>query len=148
METNTGCHSALQGSYSRMSMGSSTLESPTSSLCLSENRRSFSISNGSMSGEDDDRIRIPKLGLADGNDLEELNSCLSPISQLRPAVESPLKKPRGRPRKPPCIVINPALKSTKARSKTGCVTCRLRKKKCDEAKPTCTSFVSATVSHH
>jgi len=148
METNTGCHSALQGSYSRISMSSSTPESPTSSVCLSDNRSSFSISNGSLSGGDDDKSRIPKFGLADGNDLQESNSCLSPISQRRPAVESPHKRPRGRPRKPPCVVINPALKSTKARSKTGCLTCRLRKKKCDEAKPTCTSFVSATVSHH
>lgn len=47
------------------------------------------------------------------------------------------KRPRGRPRKHPLNqqVVNS--KVTKGRSKTGCITCRKRKKKCDEAKPRC-----------
>jgi hypothetical protein len=54
-------------------------------------------------------------------------------------VQAPLvKRPRGRPRKNPSTNI-PVLASkvTKGRSKTGCITCRRRKKKCDETKPEC-----------
>ncbi|KAK3400588.1 fungal-specific transcription factor domain-containing protein [Sordaria brevicollis] len=47
------------------------------------------------------------------------------------------KRPRGRPRKHPIAPVVPANKVTKGRSKTGCLTCRKRKKKCDEAKPRC-----------
>ncbi|ELR04565.1 hypothetical protein GMDG_06850 [Pseudogymnoascus destructans 20631-21] len=46
------------------------------------------------------------------------------------------KRPRGRPRKHP-IVPESINRITKGRSKTGCITCRKRKKKCDEAKPRC-----------
>ena len=47
----------------------------------------------------------------------------------------PEKKKRGRPRKNP-----PKIKSkTLVRSKTGCITCRRRKKKCDERRPGCRS---------
>ena len=42
---------------------------------------------------------------------------------------------RGRPRKHPLPVPGGQLKITKGRSKTGCITCRRRKKKCDETKP-------------
>lgn len=50
------------------------------------------------------------------------------------ATDAPANVPRkrGRPRKHPLLV--PA-KVTKGRSKTGCKTCRRRKKKCDETKP-------------
>ncbi|MBE3049661.1 Zn(II)2Cys6 transcription factor [Candidatus Bathyarchaeota archaeon] len=47
------------------------------------------------------------------------------------------KRPRGRPRKHPITPVVDAIKSAKGRSKTGCITCRKRKKKCDEAKPRC-----------
>lgn len=46
------------------------------------------------------------------------------------------KRPRGRPRKHP-VVPESTNKITKGRSKTGCITCRKRKKKCDETKPRC-----------
>ena len=49
------------------------------------------------------------------------------------------KKPRGRPRKHPLAPVGGTNKVAKPRSKTGCITCRKRKKKCDEAKPRCTS---------
>lgn len=43
---------------------------------------------------------------------------------------------RGRPRKHPLPVAGGGqVKITKGRSKTGCITCRRRKKKCDETKP-------------
>ncbi|KAE8148192.1 fungal-specific transcription factor domain-containing protein [Aspergillus avenaceus] len=44
---------------------------------------------------------------------------------------------RGRPRKHPIPTPGGQLKITKGRSKTGCITCRRRKKKCDETKPSC-----------
>jgi hypothetical protein len=47
------------------------------------------------------------------------------------------KRPRGRPRKHPLVPNIVPNKVTKGRSKTGCLTCRKRKKKCDEAKPRC-----------
>lgn len=51
---------------------------------------------------------------------------------------TPVKRPRGRPRKHPVIAVSAIPKGQKgARSKTGCGTCRRRKKKCDETKPTC-----------
>ena len=50
------------------------------------------------------------------------------------------KKPRGRPKKhhvePPANANN----QIKGRTKTGCITCRQRKKKCDETKPICTNY--------
>ena len=50
----------------------------------------------------------------------------------------PLKRPRGRPRKHPLPSPESQSKIQKGRSKTGCVTCRRRKKKCDETRPQCT----------
>jgi len=47
------------------------------------------------------------------------------------------KRPRGRPRKHPPISPSAITKLTNSRCKTGCQTCRKRKKKCDEGKPTC-----------
>jgi hypothetical protein len=55
------------------------------------------------------------------------------------APEAPVKfkRPRGRPRKYPLNTIVNTAKVAKGRTKTGCITCRRRKKKCDEAKPRC-----------
>jgi hypothetical protein len=47
------------------------------------------------------------------------------------------KRPRGRPRKHPLNSVVNSTKIAKGRSKTGCITCRRRKKKCDETKPRC-----------
>lgn len=64
------------------------------------------------------------------------------------------KRPRGRPRKHPIVVADSSTKPVKSRSKTGCLTCRSRKKKCDEAKPVCellpprTSFVFGRRREH
>ncbi|KAK6330432.1 hypothetical protein TWF696_003528 [Orbilia brochopaga] len=62
--------------------------------------------------------------------LEDASSSSAPIGQVQ------VKRPRGRPRKNP---PNPPESKTKTRnrSKTGCLTCRKRKKKCDEGKPDC-----------
>lgn len=48
------------------------------------------------------------------------------------------KRPRGRPRIHPVQRDEASTKGSRmARTKTGCSTCRLRKKKCDETKPEC-----------
>jgi hypothetical protein len=52
-----------------------------------------------------------------------------------PVVHLPRK--RGRPRKHPLPTLGGQVKIAKGRSKTGCITCRRRKKKCDETKPAC-----------
>ena len=49
------------------------------------------------------------------------------------------KKRRGRPKKSGSPSPTSANKVAKGRSKTGCITCRRRKKKCDETKPECES---------
>jgi hypothetical protein len=48
-----------------------------------------------------------------------------------------MRRPRGRPRKHPKTPPSASSKAPKGRSKTGCLTCRRRKKKCDETKPAC-----------
>lgn len=90
----------------------------------------------------DDVLTVPKAEPVDDEGFD--------FSDLKPAPKSPLqtvdaavdgmpkkKRPRGRPRKHPLTPAVSASKITKGRSKTGCITCRKRKKKCDEAKPRC-----------
>ena len=55
----------------------------------------------------------------------------------RPRNDTGAKKKRGRPKKLHPSVPAAHVTVTKGRSKTGCRTCRRRKKKCDEAKPSC-----------
>lgn len=62
----------------------------------------------------------------------------------RKADEKSPKKPRGRPRKHPLAPARALNKAAKPRSKTGCITCRKRKKKCDEAKPRCMSSLPSS----
>ncbi|KAL7274937.1 hypothetical protein RUND412_002142 [Rhizina undulata] len=59
--------------------------------------------------------------------------------------EPSLKRGRGRPRKHPLPPVGALQKVTKGRSKTGCITCRRRKKKCDEAKPECQNCIKNAV---
>jgi hypothetical protein len=76
---------------------------------------------------------VPKIEELD--DTEELHRIKSSdVGNERDATGVPVNVPRkrGRPRKHPLPV---SVKATKARSKTGCITCRRRKKKCDETKP-------------
>ena len=91
--------------------------------------------------ESDDMLAIPKLEpLEDDalrlNELKEAPSTCLPADGAE-ATPVKVKRPRGRPRKHPLTPIVTTNKVTKGRSKTGCLTCRKRKKKCDEAKPRC-----------
>lgn len=78
--------------------------------------------------------------LEDGDDLRSVPVLPSPTESGEPS-----KRGRGRPRKHPLPPIGAMQKVTKGRSKTGCITCRRRKKKCDETKPEC-SFATTLTS--
>ncbi|KAJ3520375.1 hypothetical protein NM208_g13733 [Fusarium decemcellulare] len=88
----------------------------------------------------DDILTIPKLEpVEDDLNMDDLKAApLAPAPSSEPSGADPKpKRPRGRPRKHPLTPTVGASKVTKGRSKTGCITCRKRKKKCDEAKPRC-----------
>ena len=118
---------------SRLSI--SSISQPSSSSGESPlNTPPFSIlaPYSSDGGSDDESDIVPKI--------EELEDNVAPDSKHEPSSEattvssSPMTlRRRGRPRKYP-PVTRPVVKG---RSKTGCLTCRKRKKKCDEAKPSC-----------
>lgn len=80
----------------------------------------------------DDIMEMPKV-----EELEELDDDLLSIKQADVESGAPAAVPRkrGRPRKHPLPTPGGQAKITKGRSKTGCITCRRRKKKCDETKP-------------
>ncbi|KAJ5266814.1 hypothetical protein N7478_009622 [Penicillium angulare] len=75
--------------------------------------------------EDDD---IQSVKPSDAGSVYDLESSGAPAS---------VPRKRGRPRKHPLPTPGNQAKITKGRSKTGCITCRRRKKKCDETKPAC-----------
>ncbi|KAB8293342.1 hypothetical protein EYC80_007664 [Monilinia laxa] len=84
--------------------------------------------------QDVDMLLEPKLEPLE----EELNlESVAPRTPTTLLSPTQAKRPRGRPRKHPIQTTEPLNKVTKGRSKTGCITCRRRKKKCDEAKPRC-----------
>lgn len=89
----------------------------------------------------DDILTIPKLEpVEDDLNMDDLKAAPLAPTPVEPSSTDPKpKRPRGRPRKHPLTPAVGASKVTKGRSKTGCITCRKRKKKCDEAKPRCTT---------
>ncbi|KAA8646074.1 Zn(II)2Cys6 transcription factor domain-containing protein [Aspergillus tanneri] len=79
--------------------------------------------------EVDDLQSIKPLGVEPpmvNADSTHLDSTATPVT---------VPRKRGRPRKHPLPIPGGQVKITKGRSKTGCITCRRRKKKCDETKP-------------
>lgn len=77
----------------------------------------------------DDVMEIPKVEETE----EDLVNIRPDVGETGTPAAVPRK--RGRPRKHPLPVPGNQAKVTKGRSKTGCITCRRRKKKCDETKP-------------
>ena len=92
---------------------------------------------------DEDMLLVPKLEPLDDDDVDMADVSVRdgavPETPSQSASTSPVaaKRPRGRPRKHPKVSPDSVVKTAKGRSKTGCITCRKRKKKCDEAKPGC-----------
>ena len=88
--------------------------------------------------QDEDMLLVPKLEPLD-DDVDMANMKDSAVPETPSMSTSPVttKRPRGRPRKHPKVSQDSVTKAPKGRSKTGCITCRKRKKKCDEAKPGC-----------
>lgn len=96
--------------------------------------------------DSDDVLTVPKLEPLEEDDfrmddLKEAPMTPVPDSSVPTLAQQKVKRPRGRPRKHPLTPVVSAGKVTKGRSKTGCITCRKRKKKCDEAKPRCECYV-------
>ena len=92
--------------------------------------------------DSDDVLTVPKMEPLDEDDfrMEDVKEApLTPVASTNapPPAQPKIKRPRGRPRKHPLTPVATTNKVTKGRSKTGCITCRKRKKKCDEAKPRC-----------
>lgn len=130
------------------------IHSATSSSCAES--WSTSYSDGDQGGEEadhdvsweknsDDALTVPKIEPLedDGFQMDEVKEAPRtpiPESNAAPLPQTKLKRPRGRPRKHPLTPQVATNKVAKGRSKTGCITCRKRKKKCDEAKPRCKSI--------
>jgi len=97
--------------------------------------------DGTNWDQEDDMLLVPKLEPVedelDVEDLTDSKASLAPEMPWTTDAPAPAKRPRGRPRKHPKITPGSMAKVTKGRSKTGCLTCRKRKKKCDETKPEC-----------
>lgn len=85
---------------------------------------------------------VPKI-----EEIEDNNQPMDapPLPSPPPISEVTGKRPRGRPRKHPKLMVKPTQKVLKGRSKTGCLTCRKRKKKCDEMKPECNNCIKNSV---
>lgn len=96
--------------------------------------------------QEDDVVVVPKLEpVEDDVDMADFSEVKEPIIPETPSTASTpalTKRPRGRPRKHPKPSPEAQAKVAKGRSKTGCITCRKRKKKCDEAKPGCEYYVA------
>lgn len=113
-------------SSSESSMGTPGFDSGMSSL--TDNHSEFQDDTTSVIGDIVPKLEERELSLSDVK-IED-----TPISPTEPVR---VRRGRGRPRLHP--PKSPTSKTTKARSKTGCTTCRRRKKKCDETKPFCRS---------
>ena len=99
--------------------------------------------------DDDDMMLVPKLEPVDDIDMADLSDVKESVVPETPETSSStpaqVKRPRGRPRKHPKPSPEALAKVAKGRSKTGCITCRRRKKKCDETKPGCKSHCLASL---
>ena len=96
---------------------------------------------------------VPKIEELDETPIEALNLS-QPSNSNSPEIKgiqtsarpAEPKKKRGRPRKNPQVTrVDVKGGKSSSRSKTGCITCRRRKKKCDETKPTCKVYPTITL---
>ncbi|KAF1983487.1 hypothetical protein K402DRAFT_162654 [Aulographum hederae CBS 113979] len=129
----------LSTSSSPESLEASSESSPSTATTT---RFSISFQHGfNADGPDEDDV-VPKIEEIEEDELVDakipLNDEQPESSASSSQSKNIVKRPRGRPRKhpksPPITLLS---KAPKGRSKTGCITCRRRKKKCDETKPSC-----------
>lgn len=124
----------------RLSVSSSSQPSTTSSESPQHTPGTPGAFNFSFRYPSSERSHevIPKIEELDENDQHpgDVSPIVPPDSLPSPA-QAVVKRPRGRPRKHPIPSPTAVSKPSKGRSKTGCITCRKRKKKCDERRPTC-----------
>ncbi|KAF1361898.1 hypothetical protein EJ07DRAFT_164369 [Lizonia empirigonia] len=134
-----GAHARLSTSSSPPPSMSSASDSPLTTPNFDSSI--FSSSNSQSDGRRESRTSpgdiIPKVEEAELElaDVKEETDDI-PISPTEPVR---IRRARGRPRIHPPRSPTTLSKQAKARSKTGCTTCRKRKKKCDETKPFCLS---------
>ncbi|KAJ5163728.1 Protein of unknown function DUF3468 [Penicillium coprophilum] len=133
--------SVIRASTSSASTGVSTDDASVDSDWNGEKSPSFDREQEQLKGYShfdpaqlEHIMEIPKV-----EEMEELDDDLLSIKQadVESGAPVPVPRKRGRPRKHPLPVPGGQAKITKGRSKTGCITCRRRKKKCDETKPAC-----------
>lgn len=134
-----GAHARLSTSSSPQPSMSSASDSPlttpnfdTSIFHASETQSEERQDTREGSHEIIPKLEETELYLADVK--EEPSPEDTPISPTEPVR---IRRARGRPRIHPPRSPTTLAKQAKARSKTGCTTCRKRKKKCDETKPFC-----------
>ncbi|KAK4498483.1 hypothetical protein PRZ48_011141 [Zasmidium cellare] len=139
-------HSIVPSSYysaaSTTSSSSPDLTTPTTtvSTALTNHDSDIDIDDASSSASSSRRHHVvPKIeeldeDKYDNSQLHALQDAKSPVGIV---TSPPPRKKRGRPRKHPIVDASESKKTSHARSKTGCGTCRRRKKKCDETKPGC-----------
>lgn len=86
--------------------------------------------------EDDDASPdvVPKIEELEDSPMDGVED--AKLAVTADQITLPTPRRRGRPRKHPIVEQK---KASHARSKTGCGTCRRRKKKCDETRPSCTN---------
>ncbi|KAF2807685.1 uncharacterized protein BDZ99DRAFT_62615 [Mytilinidion resinicola] len=126
---------APPSTHSRMSISSSSQASPSSTES-SRNTPTFSITLTSLRETPGDDV-VPKIEELDDGEVGDVKFESSAGDPLPSPNRGIVKRPRGRPRKHPITQATSTTKPPKGRSKTGCITCRRRKKKCDETKPHC-----------
>jgi hypothetical protein len=101
----------------------STASSPSAASTMGDDDAGSDAGAGLKREDDDDDPPVP---------MEDIAVARPPPPPLE------TKRKRGRPKKTPASPAGDAAKVAKgSRSKTGCFTCRRRKKKCDETKPSC-----------
>lgn len=138
-----GSRSSMEGSDASPSSALTMITSATSSCTDPWSGSGGFVEEEEDEGDiswdrDDDMVKlepIEDVDMAELADVKEENMLSeTPSTGLS---TSGGKRPRGRPRKHPKPSPDSMAKVAKGRSKTGCITCRKRKKKCDETKPGC-----------
>jgi hypothetical protein len=137
-----GSEASSSSNFTMVTSATSSCTDPCSPSGFVEERDVNGDHQDEDTQEDEDMLLVPKLEpVEDDVDMSEMKESTVPetpsASSTSPASPVTTKRPRGRPRKHPKVNPDSVLKIAKGRSKTGCITCRKRKKKCDEAKPGC-----------